>query len=175
MKIDKTAPALTVDGVEGGEHGDSASITPVFTATDAASGVASVTGAIGGLQVKSGEALPLWKLPLGENTLTVTAKDKAGHITEKSVTFTVTTSFDDVEALLTAFRSAGTVAGDTGNVLGAQLDQAVKEAGKGKKDDAIKALERFAGFAGDAKRVTDKAASDALIRDAQALIEQLRG
>ncbi|WP_226872726.1 PQQ-dependent sugar dehydrogenase [Microbispora sitophila] len=174
VKIDKTAPALTLSGVESGDHGDSTSITPVFSATDATSGVASVTAVIGDLQVKSGEALPLWKLPLGENELVVTAKDKAGHTTKKTATFTVTTSFEDVKALLTSFRGAGTVTED-GDVLIAQLDQAAKEAGKGKKDDAIKALERFVGFAGDAKRVTDKAASDALIRDAKTLIERLRG
>ncbi|GAB3155677.1 PQQ-dependent sugar dehydrogenase [Microbispora hainanensis] len=174
VKIDKTAPGLTVSGVESGDHGDSTSITPVFSATDAASGVASVTAAIGDLQVKPGEALPLWKLPLGENELVVTAKDKAGHTTEKTAAFTVTTSFEDVKALLTAFRGAGTVTED-GDVLIAQLDQAAMQAGKGKTANAIKALERFTGFAGDAKRVTDKAASDTLIRDAKALIERLRG
>ncbi|MFI7627948.1 PQQ-dependent sugar dehydrogenase [Microbispora rosea] len=174
VKIDKTAPALTVSGVDSGDHGDSTSITPVFSATDAASGVASVTAAVGDLQVESGEALPLWKLPLGENELVVTAEDKAGHATKKTAAFTVTTSFEDVKALLTAFRSAGTVTED-GDVLIAQLDQAADQAAMGKKGNAIKALERFTGFAGDPKRVTDKAASDALIRDAKALIERLRG
>ncbi|MGI5156086.1 FIMAH domain-containing protein [Microbispora sp. CA-102843] len=134
-----------------------------------------MTAAIGDLQVESGEALPLWKLPLGENELVVTAKDKAGHATKKTAAFTDTTSFEDVKALLTAFQSAGTVTAGPRNVLFAQLDQAAKQAGMGKKDNAIKALERFVGFAGDAKRVTDKAAGDALIRDAKALIERLRG
>ncbi|WP_211589869.1 PQQ-dependent sugar dehydrogenase [Microbispora sp. H11081] len=174
VKIDKAAPALTVSGVEPGDYGNSASITPVFSATDATSGVASVTAAIGDLQVTSGEPLPLWKLPLGENELVVTAKDNAGHVTEKKSAFTVTTSFDDLDALLEAFQAAGTVTSNTGNVLIAQFDQAVKEAGKGKKDDAIKALERFVGFAGDTNRVTDPAVAAALIRAAEGMIEQLR-
>ncbi|XVQ83421.1 PQQ-dependent sugar dehydrogenase [Microbispora siamensis] len=178
VKIDKTAPALTLSGVESGDHGDSTSITPVFSATDATSGVASVTAAIGDLQVKSGEALPLWKLPLGENELVVTAKDKAGHTTKKTATFTVTTSFEDLGALVATFKSTGSVTADGAKELGKELDKAVKEANKNKKDSkdkAIKAMEHFAKVARDKKKVPDAAARDALVRDAEALIQQLRG
>ncbi|WP_405151774.1 PQQ-dependent sugar dehydrogenase [Sphaerisporangium sp. NBC_01403] len=172
VRIDKTAPALTVSGVEAKKYGDSASVTPVFSASDATSGVASVTATIDGKAVASGEPVALWKLALGEHTLTVTGKDKAGQTTKQTVTFEVTTSFTDLGALLDAFSAAGTVNSDS---LAAQLKNAEKQAGQDEPAKAIKKLEQFAKFARDPQKVTDPAVRDVLVRDAEALIAQLRG
>ncbi|MDH2428655.1 PQQ-dependent sugar dehydrogenase [Sphaerisporangium sp. TRM90804] len=171
VRIDKTAPAVTVSGVQAGPYGDSASITPVFAATDATSGLASVTASIGDRQVTSGTAVPLWTLPLGENTLTVTGRDKAGLTTEREVVFQVETSFADVRALLETFRKAGKVKGGS---LAAHIKEAEKLAGKGQKAKAIDRLEKFVKDARDRHRVTDPAVRDVLVRDAQALIAGLR-
>ncbi|GAA1268671.1 lectin [Sphaerisporangium rubeum] len=172
VRIDKTAPAVTVSGVESRSYGDSASITPVFSATEATSGPADVTATIGDRTVVSGAALPLWTLPLGEHTLTVTARDKAGNSTKKTVTFQVTTSFDDLGALLESFKAAGTVR--TG-ALDGQLAEARVQADQGQKAKAVKKLEQFITFAKDKKKVTDPAVRDVLVRDAEALIAGLRG
>ncbi|GAA3800222.1 lectin [Sphaerisporangium flaviroseum] len=172
VRIDKTAPTVSLSGVEPKTYGDSASITPVFAASDATSGVAGVTAAIGDRQLTSGEPFALWRPALGEHTLTVTGKDKAGQTTTQTVTFQVTTSFTDVSALLATFKAAGTVKGDS---LASQLAEAKKQADRGRTESAIKALERFADLARDRRRVTDKAVRDVLVRDAQALIARLRG
>ncbi|GAA2904634.1 hypothetical protein GCM10010517_70700 [Streptosporangium fragile] len=174
VRIDKTDPALSVSGVESKKYGDSASITPVFSASDAASGVAGVTATVGGEEVASGEPIALWRLGLGEHKLVVTGKDKAGRTTKQTVEFEVTTSFADVRALLADFGAAGSVTADGADVLGAQLEVAANQADKDKPENAIKALERFADFAGEPRNVTDAAVRDALVRDAEALIAQLR-
>ncbi|MGW2193053.1 OmpL47-type beta-barrel domain-containing protein, partial [Streptosporangium sp. NPDC001682] len=171
VRIDKTAPVLSVSGVEAGKHGDSASLTPVFSASDATSGVASVTAAIGDLQVTSGRPVDLWRLALGANTLTVTAKDKAGHVTKQTVAFEVTTSFADLQKLLDGFKAAGLV---TGGSLNDQLQEARKHADKGKTKNAVKSLEQFGKHARDPRKVTDAAVRAVLVRDAEALIAQLR-
>ncbi|GAA0849145.1 PQQ-dependent sugar dehydrogenase [Streptosporangium amethystogenes subsp. fukuiense] len=171
VRIDKSAPVLSVSGVEAGEYGDSASLTPVFSASDATSGVASVTAAIGDLQVTSGKPVDLWRLALGANTLTVTAKDKAGHITKQTVAFEVTTSFTDLQKLLDGFKAAGLVKGDS---LNDQLKEARKHADRGKTKNAVKSLEQFVKHARDPRKVTDAAVRVVLVRDAEALIAQLR-
>ncbi|GII58116.1 hypothetical protein Pth03_65050 [Planotetraspora thailandica] len=173
VRIDKTAPTLSVSGVESKTYGDSGSVTPVFSAADTTSGVDIVTAKIDDDEVSSGEPVALWRLALGEHELTVTAKDKAGHTTTKTVSFEVTTSFADVRALLDAFAEAGSLTADGADVLGAQLNVAEKQADKDKPQNAISALERFAGFAGRPSNVTDAAARDALVRDAEALIAQV--
>ncbi|WP_204077082.1 PQQ-dependent sugar dehydrogenase [Planotetraspora phitsanulokensis] len=174
VRIDKTAPTLSVSGVESETYGDSGSVTPVFSAADTTSGVDTVTAKIDDDEVSSGEPIALWRLALGEHELTVTAKDKAGHTTTKTVSFEVMTSFADVRALLGAFAEAGSLTADGADVLGAQLNVAEKQADKDKPQNAISALERFAEFAGRPSNVTDAAARDALVRDAQALIAQVR-
>ncbi|WP_203884744.1 PQQ-dependent sugar dehydrogenase [Planotetraspora kaengkrachanensis] len=174
VRIDKTAPTLDVSGVEAKAYGDSASVTPVFSAADATSGVDTVTATIDGGQVVTGRPVALWRLTLGEHSLSVTTKDKAGRTTTKTVAFQVTTSFADVRTLLGDFREAGSVTILGSIVLRAQLDQADKDARKGKTKNAVKALERFADSVRIPFHVTDRAVRDALVRDAQALIAQVR-
>ncbi|MCW2879482.1 MAG: yliI 2 [Sphaerisporangium sp.] len=172
VRIDKTAPTLSVSGVESKTYGDSASITPVFSASDATSGTASVTATIDDGQVTSGKPIALWRLPLGGHSLVVTGKDKAGKVTEQTVSFEVTTSFDDVRALVDTFRAAGSVKDGS---LSDQLEHARKQADKGKTQNAIKELEKFMKLAGDPQIVTDKVVRDVLVRDAETLIARLRG
>ena len=79
-------PAVTATGVDAdGVYGDSKRPVPVFSATDAVSGGATVTATVDGKAVNSGQALELWRLPLGNHDLTVKARDKAGNITTKTV------------------------------------------------------------------------------------------
>ncbi|MEV6868876.1 hypothetical protein AB0M44_48910 [Streptosporangium subroseum] len=160
--------------MESRKYGDSASIKPVFSAADATSGVASVTATIGDDRITSGKPITLWRLGLGKHQLIVTGKDKAGHVTEQTVEFEITTSFADVRALIDYFKKAGSVTSRGATVLRGQLDKAVKQADRGRKKDAIKELEQFVKLARESRNVSDRAARDVLVRDAQALIVQLR-
>ncbi|WP_198679206.1 OmpL47-type beta-barrel domain-containing protein [Thermomonospora amylolytica] len=174
VKIDKTAPALSLSGVEASPYGDSASITPVFSATDAASGVAGVTAKIGGTEVASGEPVELWRLGPGEHELVVTATDRAGRTTTRAVKFTVATSYADVRTLVGRFKEAGSVTAEGADALTAQLNLAEKHEEKSKEQDAIDALERFVKLAGKDGHVIDATVRAALVRDAQVLIALLR-
>ncbi|MFG1703305.1 PQQ-dependent sugar dehydrogenase [Nonomuraea sp. M3C6] len=174
VKIDKTNPVLSMTGVEAKPYGDSASVTPVVSATDAVSGVAGVTAKIDGKQVVSGAPFPLWSLSLGEHSLTGTATDNAGKITTQTVTFSTTTSYTDVRALIGRFKQSGFVTGKAAYDLLEQLDQAERHEKKGKPGLAIDALKRFVKIAEQRGNVPNAAARAALVRDAQALIDRLR-
>ncbi|WP_214110636.1 PQQ-dependent sugar dehydrogenase [Acrocarpospora catenulata] len=174
VKIDKTAPVLSASGVEATTYGDSASITPVVSATDATSGIDSVKATIDGQEVPSGVTVPLWTLSLGEHEFKATATDKAGKVTSQTVTFTTTTSYADVRALVTRFKDAGTVKADAADPLLSALDSAEQHQNGGRTTQAIDALDRFIKHAEKSGNVHDAAARDALVRDAQALIARLR-
>lgn len=75
FKIDLTAPEITASDLDGAyQEGDSLSID--FSATDAVSGLASVTATWNGAPVSDGDSVTLIA---GENLLVVTARDNAGH------------------------------------------------------------------------------------------------
>ncbi|MEV0621565.1 PQQ-dependent sugar dehydrogenase [Nonomuraea sp. NPDC050404] len=174
VKIDKTNPAVSVTGVQAGPYGDSATVTPVVTATDAVSGPAGATAEIDGKPIAAGKPLALWRLPLGEHLLTATATDRAGRTATATVTFVTTTSYADVRALISRFRQSGAVTWKAAHELADRLGQAEFHEKKGKRAQAISALERFVKIAERRGNVRDAAARTALVRDAKALIDRLR-
>ncbi|MDQ0382069.1 PQQ-dependent sugar dehydrogenase [Amycolatopsis thermophila] len=175
VKIDKTAPAVTVGGVsEGQNFGDSAVLTPVITATDATSGVAAVTATVDGQPAEPGKPLELWRLPLGAHRLAVTVTDQAGLTTTRTVAFTTGTSFGDVRTLVDRFRDAGLVTRTGAMQLHNALDQAQKHADAGRIDAARDALQNFAAVTTDPAKVRDRLVAEALRRDATALSESLK-
>ncbi|PXY27727.1 PQQ-dependent sugar dehydrogenase [Prauserella muralis] len=173
VRIDRTEPAVTLGGVEQTAYGDSATITPAFSATDGLSGVGSVSATLDGAPVTSGAEIGLWRLPLGEHTLVVTAKDRAGNTASTSVTFSTGTSFADVSALLGRFTAEGSVTKASAVTLDRQLSSAQRHAEAGRIADAADALQRFAAQAADPKRVVTAEAREVLVRDAEALIAAL--
>jgi hypothetical protein len=65
--------------------------TIAFSATDSASGVASLSATLNGAPVSNGQIVTLTKP--GLNTLSVTATDAAGNSSTETVTFSVTYNF----------------------------------------------------------------------------------
>ncbi|GGC13513.1 PQQ-dependent sugar dehydrogenase [Cellulomonas carbonis] len=163
VRIDTTAPEVTVTGVEDGvDAGSSATVDVAFSAQDATSGVAELTATLDGEAVEPG-TLDLWTVALGEHVLVVTATDEAGNVTEQSVTFTVTTSFADLAAHVGRLAADGTLTQGESRQLSALLRQAERHADAGRTTQAVSALERFVGATDD----------ELLVRDAQALAEQI--
>ncbi len=92
VNIDKSAPTVTINSPQQGSvyvniliinqliHID-------FNATDAGSGIQSTTALLNGRVVQNGDCIPANRL--GTNTFSVTAVDKAGQTTTKTVTFYV--------------------------------------------------------------------------------------
>jgi hypothetical protein len=90
FKIDKTPPVVTVTSPTPNQVLDSdQTLTPVFGATDALSGVKSVVGVFDtGQVVTSGTTVSLGLL-VGHRTLTVTATDVADNVTTVNIPFRV--------------------------------------------------------------------------------------
>jgi glucose/arabinose dehydrogenase/PKD repeat protein len=163
VRIDATAPEVSVTGVEDGDElGSSATVDLGFSAEDVTSGVASVTATLDGEAVEAG-TLALAGLTLGEHTVEVTGTDRAGLVTVVTVTFTVTTSFADLGAHVERLAAEGALSTPEHRQLTAFLAQAQKHADAGRTAQAVAALERFVG-------ATDE---DLLVRDAEALISDL--
>ncbi|WP_232788689.1 PQQ-dependent sugar dehydrogenase [Streptomyces odonnellii] len=168
VRIDRTGPSVTVAGVDAdAAYGDSKQPTPVISTTDAVSGAATATVTLDGAAITSGQPVQLWRLPLGGHDLTVTAKDKAGNTTVRTVRFTTTTSFADLDALLPRLRAAGLITAQGEQRLTVRLGQARAHAEAGRISQAASVLESFATSAGDSALVTDAAARSALARDAR--------
>ncbi len=163
VSIDATAPEVAVVGVEDGDEiGSSQTLEIDVEVTDATSGVASSSLTLDGDPVEAGE-LALWSLELGEHELVATATDEAGHTTEVTVAFTVTTSFADLAAHVQRLSDEGSLSSPEAARLDSALDRAERHADAGRTAQAVRALERF----------TDTTDEEVLVRDAEALIAQL--
>ncbi|NHC45029.1 DUF1349 domain-containing protein [Motilibacter sp. K478] len=177
FKVDATGPAVTVSGVAAGaSYGDSgANRTVTFTAADPASGIASTSATLDGQPFTSGTALTLRQLSLGTHTLVVTSTDVAGNVTTSTTTFTVTTSFADIQALMDGYRAAGQLSASAYTNLTDRLTRAAQQAEVGSEAKAIAFLEQFISKAknqikGDAQ---DTIVRNLLMRDAQFLLDGL--
>jgi glucose/arabinose dehydrogenase/soluble cytochrome b562 len=175
VKIDRTAPVLTVKGVTDGQSlGDSGVLTPSWTATDATSGVGTVTATLDGAPIESGAELRLWTLPLGEHKLVVTATDAAGHPSGSTTTFTTTTSLQDLTALVDRFAKSREVTREGARELNRELDKARRHAQRGQNRQAVASLEDFVDATRERDVVRDRTTATLLRRDAQAVIAALR-
>ena len=173
VKLDKTQPAVAVSGVtDGATVGNSGDVT--WTATDATSGIDTVTATVDGAAVAAGTPLALWKLSLGSHTLVVTAKDTAGLVRTTTVTFTTGTSLEILTALTERLSREGLVTPVGEKELEKRLEQAEKHVAAGRAAAAISQLQGFADAAQSSTNVRDAAASAALQRDANAVIASLR-
>ncbi|WP_028661477.1 ThuA domain-containing protein [Saccharomonospora saliphila] len=169
---DDQPPSVRVSGVtDGATLGDSNTVTLGWEATDEGSGVARTAATLDGDAIENGTELALHTLELGEHELTVTATDEAGNTAEHTVTFTVTTSLDDLRALVGAFAEDGRIEAETAESLTDRLDAAERV----KRRNVHAATRVLASFAEDARdRISDEEVKAVLVRDAEALIERWR-
>ena len=173
VKLDKTQPTVAVSGVtDGGSVGNSKDVT--WTATDATSGVDTVTATVDGAPVAADQPLALWRLPLGSHTLVVRASDKAGLVRTTTTTFTTTTSLAELTALTERLAREGLVTSSGEPLLEKRLEQAAKHVAGGRAAAAISQLQEFVTLAGQPANASDAAARAALQRDARAVIASLR-
>jgi hypothetical protein len=171
VKIDKTTPVVEVDGVTDGGSVGNASDDPTWAATDAVSGVGSVSATLDGAAVEA--PVELWRLALGEHRLVVTAVDNAGHQTTTTVVFTVTTSLAELIALTDELARDGLVTPVGERTLEKRLAQAAKQLAAGNTAAAVSQLEEYVALVADPAHVPDADAAAALTRDAEAVIDWL--
>ncbi|MEO3859893.1 hypothetical protein [Acrocarpospora sp. B8E8] len=172
---DSVAPTVLITGVAGGTtYGDSLDLEIAWEAIDSGSRVKSVTGTLDGEPVMSGTVQSLYKLALGEHTLTVTAVDNTGNQTVQTVKFSIETSTDDISALIDRFEAAGKLNGTGAAKLQERIAKVMVSEDKGRERDKKK-LERFVETVNDPKIVSDAQVRTLLLRDLDALIAENGG
>jgi glucose/arabinose dehydrogenase/PKD repeat protein len=144
VAADTTAPTVEVNGIaDGSTLGSSTSLQWDVTAQDDRSGTPHVEVTLDGEPTQA-RALDAWELDLGEHRIVATATDDAGNTTSTTVTFTITTSFEDLRSHIDRLRVAGTVSASEERRLLAQLDLAERHDAHGRATQAVVALDRFA-------------------------------
>ncbi|WP_304272172.1 metallophosphoesterase, partial [Pseudoglutamicibacter cumminsii] len=86
VKVDNTAPAITTSVKDGEEKRGAFTID--FEATDAGSGLDSIEATLDGEKIETGTELSSVTMPAGTHTLEITAKDKIGNVSKRTLTFT---------------------------------------------------------------------------------------
>jgi large repetitive protein len=105
VKIDKTGAEITVSGLEKGSLSDALYILPVISIKDSMSGVddSKTQITLDGNSYQPGDAIQLYKLPLGSHTLIVNGSDLAGNPASYKVTFNTYASIAGLKQLVTRF------------------------------------------------------------------------
>lgn len=173
VRIDTVPPVVTWPGVVDGHVGDAATLIP--GRADPAPGSGGVF--IQRMFIDGKEVTPLpvvaSDLGLGAHTFGVVASDAAGNAARYDQTFLVTTSFDDLDALITRFVTNGQVPADTGARLQSTLASARSLADAGNVKQATVALHEFVAGAQDG--LAPGAVRDTLAGDARYLLDKLGG
>lgn len=99
---DLTPPVISVTSPGAIAYQNVENILPEFTITDDLTGVDNSRTVLSfdGKTINQGDTILLYKLELGEHTLTVNAYDMAGNMSIQTVTFKVETSVDSLKALI---------------------------------------------------------------------------
>lgn len=161
FNIDATAPVIEIAAPTEGKFSNAGELKPQFTVTDALSGVdpQKTTAKLDGKIVEPGAVIPLYSLPLGSHTFTVSAVDLAGNKQETTVTFETYADQDSLLKLVSLFAAAGWI--DNEGIVSSLRQQLEKGDIKG----AIHEIKALTG-----KKITDEAAAY-LLRDANAVLE----
>jgi glucose/arabinose dehydrogenase/PKD repeat protein len=176
LKIDGTKPILLVSGVADGEkYGDSQDLLITWEAVDATSGVRSTTGTLDGAPHQSGAVLPLFTQSLAPHTVAVTATDDAGNSVTTSITFTVTTSLQDMQNLLDRFRATGWLSKNGYDELEQELTRVRKAVDRGRIPRALGQLADFKEVLANVQLIPRAEVRQVLNRDADQMISELGG
>ncbi|WP_212819623.1 PQQ-dependent sugar dehydrogenase [Polymorphospora rubra] len=174
LRVDRTGPTVDVSGItDGASYGNSGTLTPDWTVTDTTSGVAGNTNLarLDDREIRRGRTIRLADLPPGEHTLVVTATDRAGNTTTRTVRFTTTTSVADLRALVDGYAAAGTISATRAGQLTGSLDRVATALAAGDRAGAVAALDTFLNQANTLNAPGPRAQ---LVRDAQVLIVEIR-
>jgi hypothetical protein len=171
VKLDRSAPTATVTGMtSGGKLGVASVVAVAATATDALSGVASVTLTVDGKALSPAGNLDGVALGLGAHELAVTTKDKAGNTAVTKVPFTVTASYAEATKLVERYRVAKTLPLATATILKVQLALAEQQQKQGHRAVAIIAMNLFLAQAKTVRDVPARTLLTAVGQDLKARI-----
>ncbi len=107
---DTEAPTVTITKPTAGTYLHTDKLTVDFTAADVGpAGLRSVTADIDGTAVVDDQVIDLRTLALGDHVLTVTATDRAGHVTKATVSFKVDASIKSLITAVSQFYDEGKI------------------------------------------------------------------
>jgi hypothetical protein len=172
MKIDTSAPLLTLESPVERDYLHSETLTLSFSAQDAVSGLAngSPSATLDGASAAGGQGIQLLTLPLGAHTLVASATDVAGNASQRAVTFHVVATIQSLKAAVNAYAAQGKIGQATRNSLLKKLDDAQAALDCGKVSVVRKKLSDF--IVACRKRVVADVAN-VLIADAQYVLGTL--
>jgi lactocepin len=107
--IDKTAPLITVNIVNGSIFERLDSINIVTLVEDTTSGINTLEITLDGAKISNNETVKLDTLALRNHQIVITAVDKAGNTARKEVNFTITVSKESLTNLLEKFYNEGLI------------------------------------------------------------------
>lgn len=108
FNVDVTGPAISVS-VTQSTYSNAVDLTPQFAVTDDMSGVdpGKTVVELDGQPLQQGIAVPLYTLPLGLHSLTITAQDRAGNRSNQTATFQTAASIQSLQDLVNRFMASG--------------------------------------------------------------------
>jgi type 1 glutamine amidotransferase len=173
VRIDLRAPLVSWPAIVDGRVGHAARLIPTRTDPPPGSGGVAVLD----MWLDGDLVYPLpvstSDLELGGHRITVKLGDAAGNAALHTQRFVVTTSFDDLTALIAGFATAGDVSAEAAAALTAKVAEAKAFADAGDTGEAIDSLEDFERLV---KREVDRRdARETLDDDADYLIDRLEG
>ncbi|RIX59528.1 hypothetical protein D3P08_05135 [Paenibacillus nanensis] len=111
VKIDKSAPAIEIQGLKEGGYMGSETATVTFMAEDSLSGVhdSSIAASLDGVPIENGKVISMYELTLGQHVLEISAADLAGNQAKAIMTFETTTSLESMQQLILQFQAGGAI------------------------------------------------------------------
>lgn len=141
--IDASAPVVIITLPAPYVYAHSDALIPSFSASDGASGVQTVSGAIDGTPVQDGQPVALLTLPLGVHALAVTAVDAAGNQGSQSASFQVIATVDSLIAAVNVFGDRGLIDPSARKSLLSKLNNAKAALDRGNTSAAAGNLREF--------------------------------
>ncbi|WP_158299203.1 polysaccharide lyase family 8 super-sandwich domain-containing protein [Paenibacillus antri] len=110
-KLDRTAPEIDFGIIPNAVYSNTGELTLQVSVTDQGSGADAGQTVImlDGLPAEPDAAIPLYRLPPGAHTLTVSASDRAGNTSSGAVTFYTETSLQALKELVERFAETGAI------------------------------------------------------------------
>ncbi|MCY4727721.1 ThuA domain-containing protein [Nocardioides sp. STR2] len=173
IKMDRTAPTVTINGVADNaklEIGSGRTALIMVTLADATSGAAERVIRLDGEVISSPTRIDALELRGGKHRLEVTALDAAGNHVSRTVEFKVVASFGGGKQLVERFADDRVIGAKLGEKLVGELRAAKRANADGNRKEARRALKKFERLA---SRVKDKEVKLALKRLSRTLKSQL--
>jgi len=150
VRLDTTAPTVTIVQPTASAYTHSASLTLDYSAADGGSGVATVIPTLDGATTLAGHGLAsgqqiklLTELPLGQHTFEVAAADNVGNVAAPTVTFSIIVTADSIKDDVSEFAATGDIASNRTQSLLAKLRAAAADRARGNCNAAANVYSAF--------------------------------